>query len=86
MLRLARNCKIDFLICSESVNSSEPGHSRGRSLWRRLGEGREKGHSFGKSKAFQERRLFFFFLRQNRKYIQKQGVKDSELWPQVLSP
>lgn len=28
MLRLARSCKIDFLICSESVNSSQPGHSR----------------------------------------------------------
>jgi hypothetical protein len=93
VLRLARNCKIDFLICSESVNSSQPGHSRGRSLWRRLGEGRGKGHSFGKSKAFQKEGWVFLFCfvlfwRQNRKveYIQKQGVEDSGLWLQVLSP
>lgn len=39
---------------------------------------------FWKVKSFPREKGFF--LRQNRKYIQKQGVKDSELWPQVLSP
>lgn len=66
MLRLARSCKIDFLICSESVNSSQPGHSRGPEPVEAPGEGKGKGHSFRKPKDFQSF-LFCFVFEANRK-------------------
>lgn len=61
---------MDFLICSESVNSSKPGHPSGPGrpgeVWGRVPR---EGNSFGKQKADS----FFSFLVTQRGRIERQS-------------